>query len=247
MTARRESGVQLDQDFRLFTGGFTLVEVIVAIAVGSVVVSLLATSLWMVVRFHDASIRDTDERNDTLDRLRLCRFLGSAVPEETNLGGTGVLTLNRIKDSQCLSVRISPGGFRMPGEITDPCRLELTAGAMKGVHLVISPIEPVPADAGSAGSGAPTVRRVLLERQLFPGNDHCTIEVLGSDGGWHSEWPPESTTDPPCAVRFHFTRSPPHNGLPDILVRIPAVSACDGTGNGIAATSQNPESDRRFQ
>lgn len=242
--------------------GFTLVELMVAITIGGLVATLLAASLRITLRFDDESARQAAERGDVMDRLRLQQFLGSALAAIPGTGVTEELTLHSGREQQRLTVWISPGAFDIPGEITDPCLLELRAGATPGLQLAIFPVDPVQsrpisgeADAGQTASSKPPS---LLNQPIFAGMQRCVIDVLSTDGKWLSEWPDADRSGLPCAVRIRFTgtgsdnfgsvtagdtpgtdatiRHCPDPGQSDLIIRLPTGNSCGGSGRSIETT-----------
>ena len=245
--------------------GFTLVELMVAITIGAMIATLLAASLRMTIRFHDTSARQATERGDVMDRLRLQRFLGSALAAIPGTGVTEELTLHSGGDGQRLTVWISPGAFDIPGEPTDPCRLELSTCKTPGLLLTLTPVDPaqnrpIPVETDAAQTASPKPLP-LLNQRMFPEMQRCVIDVLSTDGEWRNEWPDGDRNGQPCAVRIRFEDTGSRNfrgdtaggspgsyaaarhrlrpGHPEIIIRLLSGNSC-GKPESIIGTAKLP-------
>ncbi len=118
--------------------------------------------------------------------------------------------------------RISPGGFDIPGVVTDPCRLEIRTGSDAGLSIAIHPETIEGTLPGDTRQLQPNASETLQEWRLFSGCGPATLSVLGADGEWYSEWPLDGHNHLPQAVRIGFaSEMAKAAGFPDLIVAIP--------------------------
>jgi prepilin-type N-terminal cleavage/methylation domain-containing protein len=196
--------------------GFSLVEVVIALTLTSVVTTMLASSWYLLLRLNDRMQDDTWRSTGLQERLRIQRILGSAVSVDF-FSDTPEFELVTGPDTITLTAWVNPGGFDIPDADTDPCRVELHTGTSAGLVIRLLPdfFEMSPGNRQNADF---TWRG--LEQQ-----GRCRIDVLGCDGRWHKNWPAPEQQGLPQSVRLRFDGA----GIPafaDIVVRLPAAGEC---------------------
>lgn len=197
--------------------GFTLVELMVSITLGSVIVTMLASSWWMSARFSERFIRSKTTRTDVMDRLRLQRFISAATTVElASPEPDFTITTQNNSQGLILTMWIRPAAFDVPDADTDLFRLKIHTDAKSGLSLHITPSTATDETSESD-----------LVWHLFASRGTCTLAALACDGKWYSEWSaPEHTTLPKAiCIQFHSDASG-STAFPDIIIGLPAAGDC---------------------
>lgn len=195
------------------SGGFTLLELLIATVVGGIVLLVIQTAFFGALRLHNS----THARNDSA--LELQRALGIVRRDFA-----GVMEPGRLLSSQFQTDPLSAGMSDGFGERIGP-DIHTTSGRIDGwspfseaqrVALFLAP----PADASKAGKDlVRVVNRNLLPVQDEPGEPqvllHGVLEahVEFFDGaGWIEAWDSEATSTLPSALKLRLVMAPPEGG-----------------------------------
>lgn len=113
--------------------GFTLVELVVTIAISAIVVSFMAMFVLTPVKAYDAQARRAELVDAADSALRLmARDLTLAVPNSVRIGGSGSITALEMLSA------IDGARYRDGGPLTDPAR-ELDLSAADGAFATTVP------------------------------------------------------------------------------------------------------------
>lgn len=192
------------------TRGFTLLELLIATAVGGVVLLVIQTAFFGALRLHNTTHERTDADLALQRALGIVRrdFAGLMLPGGV-LSAQLQTTTFSSSASDAFGERIGPDLYTTSGRIdgwtpfADAQRVALFLGA--------------PADGGKTGKDLiRVVNRNLLPVQDEPGEPQVLLHGVAEarveffDGAtWTDAWDSEATSTLPTALKLHLVLEPP--------------------------------------
>jgi type II secretion system protein J len=230
--------------FGAATGAFTLLELLVATAIGATVLLVINATFFSALRLHNAT-------HEHIDRdLALQRALGIVRADLAGIMLPGGVLAGQLQTTTFSSATMDAAGERVSPDIyTNSARLDGWS-TLAEVQMVAYYLAPA-ADGGNAKNLVRVVTRNLLpvqeatpeEQTLLPGVSSAAVTFY--DGAeWTDAWDSSTTRTLPSAIKFSLVMAPLENdaarGVPDPVELVVPVVVTTPTSAQQAATATGP-------